>query len=91
MDSWASAPSGLAGAEMDVDMLSSTSRTLRAPRRVQAKHPPKRLRKRENERHQQCLGCEVVDTPEWRKGPTGNRTLCNACGLLYAKQVSESS
>ncbi|WFD06182.1 hypothetical protein MVES1_001524 [Malassezia vespertilionis] len=32
-----------------------------------------------------CLGCQATSTPEWRKGPTGPRTLCNACGLLYAK------
>lgn len=32
-----------------------------------------------------CQGCQATTTPEWRKGPTGPRTLCNACGLLYAK------
>jgi hypothetical protein len=26
-----------------------------------------------------------VETPEWRRGPLGPRTLCNACGLIYAK------
>ncbi len=26
-----------------------------------------------------------MDTPEWRRGPDGARTLCNACGLHYAK------
>ncbi|KAG7289882.1 hypothetical protein NEMBOFW57_006259 [Staphylotrichum longicolle] len=26
-----------------------------------------------------------VDTPGWRRGPNGARTLCNACGLYYAK------
>ncbi|PKI84393.1 hypothetical protein MVES_001783 [Malassezia vespertilionis] len=27
------------------------------------------------------------DTPEWRRGPDGARTLCNACGLHFAKLV----
>jgi hypothetical protein len=29
----------------------------------------------------QCHSCEILDTPEWRRGPDGQRTLCNACGL----------
>lgn len=28
-----------------------------------------------------CHSCNRVDTPEWRRGPDGARTLCNACGL----------
>lgn len=27
-----------------------------------------------------CESCGTVNSPEWRKGPTGNKTLCNACG-----------
>ncbi|CAE6472436.1 unnamed protein product [Rhizoctonia solani] len=34
-----------------------------------------------------CHSCEISDTPEWRRGPDGQRTLCNACGLHYAKLV----
>jgi GATA zinc finger len=47
---------------------------------------PRRVRKRRDEAEQSCLSCSAKETPEWRKGPTGPRTLCNACGLLYAKQ-----
>ncbi|KAI0698374.1 hypothetical protein BC835DRAFT_1269062, partial [Cytidiella melzeri] len=36
---------------------------------------------------QTCLGCGATSTPEWRRGPMGPRTLCNACGLVYAKLV----
>ncbi|KAI1395128.1 hypothetical protein F4819DRAFT_501273 [Hypoxylon fuscum] len=32
-----------------------------------------------------CHSCNRIDTPEWRRGPDGARTLCNACGLHYAK------
>ncbi|KTA95201.1 Protein GAT2 [Nakaseomyces glabratus] len=32
-----------------------------------------------------CHHCGESDTPEWRRGPYGSRTLCNACGLFYRK------
>ncbi|CDP16472.1 unnamed protein product [Coffea canephora] len=32
-----------------------------------------------------CIACGSDDTPLWRKGPHGPRTLCNACGLRYAR------
>jgi hypothetical protein len=32
-----------------------------------------------------CLSCNRAETPEWRRGPDGARTLCNACGLHHAK------
>ena len=28
-----------------------------------------------------CHNCQAENTPEWRRGPDGARTLCNACGL----------
>ncbi|GAA6051296.1 hypothetical protein JCM3770_006799 [Rhodotorula araucariae] len=36
-----------------------------------------------------CAVCGVLSTPEWRKGPAGNRSLCNGCGLLAAKRARE--
>ncbi|EPQ57940.1 hypothetical protein GLOTRDRAFT_71884 [Gloeophyllum trabeum ATCC 11539] len=33
-----------------------------------------------------CVTCGRTDSPEWRKGPQGPKTLCNACGLRWAKQ-----
>jgi hypothetical protein len=38
--------------------------------RVQRAAPPGR-----------CHSCNRAETPEWRRGPDGARTLCNACGL----------
>lgn len=30
-----------------------------------------------------CAHCEVTKTPQWREGPLGPKTLCNACGVRY--------
>lgn len=30
-----------------------------------------------------CHHCGVDDTPQWRAGPNGPKTLCNACGVRY--------
>eukprot|EP00026_Physarum_polycephalum_P009110 Phypoly_transcript_09221.p1 GENE.Phypoly_transcript_09221~~Phypoly_transcript_09221.p1 ORF type:complete len:422 (+),score=64.54 Phypoly_transcript_09221:86-1267(+) len=32
-----------------------------------------------------CTNCGTAETPEWRKGPLGPHTLCNACGLQWMK------
>ncbi|KAJ5819708.1 hypothetical protein N7474_005299 [Penicillium riverlandense] len=33
-----------------------------------------------------CAICRTKNTPEWRRGPSGDRDLCNSCGLRWAKQ-----
>ncbi|CAO2828920.1 unnamed protein product [Amaranthus hypochondriacus] len=30
-----------------------------------------------------CLHCGAEKTPQWRAGPKGPKTLCNACGVRY--------
>ncbi|XP_071695970.1 GATA transcription factor 12-like [Rutidosis leptorrhynchoides] len=30
-----------------------------------------------------CLHCSTDKTPQWRSGPMGPKTLCNACGVRY--------
>ncbi|XP_008805201.2 GATA transcription factor 4-like [Phoenix dactylifera] len=30
-----------------------------------------------------CMHCEIQKTPQWRAGPMGPKTLCNACGVRY--------
>lgn len=37
----------------------------------------------------ECMHCSSKGTPEWRRGPDGERTLCNACGLFYSKLVKK--
>ncbi|CAO3694273.1 unnamed protein product [Umbelopsis ramanniana] len=38
-----------------------------------------------------CHSCNITETPEWRRGPDGARTLCNACGLHYAKLTKRNN
>ncbi|KAK3252458.1 hypothetical protein CYMTET_38241 [Cymbomonas tetramitiformis] len=32
-----------------------------------------------------CRNCHSSNTPQWRMGPEGPKTLCNACGVRYRK------
>jgi PAS domain S-box-containing protein len=50
----------------------------------------KKRKRRKGAGHLQrdCANCHTRVTPEWRRGPSGQRDLCNSCGLRYAKQVS---
>ncbi|KAG8529212.1 uncharacterized protein KY384_005847 [Bacidia gigantensis] len=50
----------------------------------------KKKRKRRNgagNMQKDCANCHTRVTPEWRRGPSGNRDLCNSCGLRWAKEV----
>ena len=39
-----------------------------------------------------CHSCNRAETPEWRRGPDGARTLCNACGLrTYSSRIYHNS
>ncbi|KAL2139182.1 hypothetical protein VTI28DRAFT_5680 [Corynascus sepedonium] len=38
-----------------------------------------------------CTDCGTLESPEWRKGPGGPKTLCNACGLRWAKREKKKS
>ncbi|RUP47430.1 hypothetical protein BC936DRAFT_145745 [Jimgerdemannia flammicorona] len=35
-----------------------------------------------------CESCGTDSSPEWRRGPTGHKTLCNACGLRYSRSIA---
>ena len=51
----------------------------------------KRKRRKGGSTTRDCANCHTRVTPEWRRGPSGNRDLCNSCGLRWAKQVSGST
>ncbi|KAL3814647.1 hypothetical protein ACJIZ3_015915 [Penstemon smallii] len=33
-----------------------------------------------------CSYCKTTKTPLWRSGPSGPKSLCNACGIRYRKK-----
>jgi GATA zinc finger len=37
---------------------------------------------------QTCVHCGATETPLWRAGPAGPKTLCNACGVRWKKTGS---
>lgn len=47
----------------------------------------KKVKPTDDDEDRVCTDCGRTDSPEWRKGPLGPKTLCNACGLRYAKKV----
>ncbi|GAA5948571.1 hypothetical protein JCM3775_004658, partial [Rhodotorula graminis] len=38
-----------------------------------------------------CANCGRTQSAEWRSGPTGPKTLCNACGLRWSKAKSQAN
>nr|OQO16179.1 hypothetical protein B0A51_15619 [Rachicladosporium sp. CCFEE 5018] len=55
---------------------------------VQALIAAKKKRKRRKgagNQQKDCANCHTRVTPEWRRGPSGQRDLCNSCGLRWAK------
>ncbi|KAG0746110.1 hypothetical protein G6F29_006593 [Rhizopus arrhizus] len=53
--------------------------------------PKYRRRNKRSMVGQRCHSCNTTETPEWRRGPDGARTLCNACGLHYSKLLRKGS
>jgi hypothetical protein len=56
------------------------------------------MRQQQQQQHQQrrktpksCRRCNVQETPKWRHGPDGTRSLCNVCGLIYEKRKSRGA
>lgn len=39
------------------------------------------------EKTKKCRKCSTKHTPEWRKGPDGKKSLCNACGLHFSRTL----
>ncbi|TKA73729.1 hypothetical protein B0A49_03176 [Cryomyces minteri] len=61
---------------------------------VQALLANKKKRKRRKGQggmQKDCANCHTRVTPEWRRGPSGQRDLCNSCGLRWAKLNGRAS
>ncbi|KAK6780832.1 hypothetical protein RDI58_023016 [Solanum bulbocastanum] len=43
-------------------------------------------RSEEAEEMKSCCYCHTTTTPLWRSGPSGPKSLCNACGIKYNKK-----
>ncbi|VFR01000.1 unnamed protein product [Cuscuta campestris] len=54
-----------------------TAAANRAVKRARAK------RDEEEKKNKKCSHCDAEETPQWRRGPMGPNTLCNACGVRY--------
>lgn len=62
----------------EIDTL-STKISATASKKAKRKHRTKSLI---------CHACNRTESPEWRRGPNGPKTLCNPCGIKYAKKIS---
>lgn len=73
---------------MELDHLIRRNRALSDELQTLLVRKKKRKRKKGGEFIEKyCSRCHTKSTPEWRRGPSGNRDLCNSCGLRWAKQV----
>ncbi|THX36731.1 hypothetical protein D6D10_06436 [Aureobasidium pullulans] len=52
---------------------------------LMASKKKRKRRKGAGQMQKDCANCHTRVTPEWRRGPSGNRDLCNSCGLRWAK------
>ncbi|KAL4349590.1 hypothetical protein HN51_030738 [Arachis hypogaea] len=67
----------------------SASGMLGGRRRRNRRHE-RRVVLHSDDRNRYCTNyyCKTTRSPMWRKGPLGYKTLCNACGIDYMKQVT---
>lgn len=73
-------------AEQDMEIIRTKRATTTSGGTTTTGQPKSKYRKRSRATPPgKCHSCNIRETPEWRRGPDGARTLCNACGLHYAK------
>ncbi|KAF9585584.1 hypothetical protein BGW38_001670 [Lunasporangiospora selenospora] len=44
-----------------------------------------------NQEEKACESCGTTNSPEWRRGQSGKKDLCNACGLRYSRSVARQN
>ncbi|XP_019199325.1 PREDICTED: GATA transcription factor 11-like isoform X2 [Ipomoea nil] len=69
--------------ERKLSQRSIAAKDIRNPQANQAASDPCEQKGRQSFPVKKCLHCEVTKTPQWREGPMGPKTLCNACGVRY--------
>nr|CAG8460505.1 6142_t:CDS:10 [Entrophospora candida] len=52
---------------------------------------PASSQRKNNNGLKECESCHTNTSPEWRRGPTGHKTLCNACGLRYSRTIAREN
>jgi len=66
--------------------ISSIDSTIKVNQRINVEDQSDNTPEKRKVEHS-CELCRTTCTPEWRRGPTGRNSLCNACGLRYAKRL----
>lgn len=73
-----------ASASNNSSTTSSTSSSARNGNLIESKKRGRKKKKKKIERRErECSHCGVEKTPQWRAGPAGAKTLCNACGVRF--------
>jgi hypothetical protein len=54
------------------------------PKKKGEKRITKSSSAKSSSRKRKCEFCGTMETPMWRRGPTGKGTLCNACGVKWS-------
>lgn len=69
------------------NLISVLSKAIREPARKKQKIKPAAVQPGSGSTGSQfqrrCSHCQVQKTPQWRAGPLGAKTLCNACGVRF--------
>ena len=73
--------------QYEIRQLEKRNRTLAEEVQALIASKKKRKRRRGKDQQKDCANCHTRVTPEWRRGPSGQRDLCNSCGLRWAKLV----
>lgn len=79
-------PEDMSQATFSIPIAASPPSTVVSPPPTKRRATSLLVSSRLTARPTECQQCHTTTTPEWRRGPLGPRTLCNACGLRYAKR-----
>nr|XP_043639359.1 GATA transcription factor 12-like [Erigeron canadensis] len=74
-------PTTIISSESETDIASSSTGKKSVKTTLKKKDVEQNLSQKGDGR--KCLHCATDRTPQWRSGPLGPKTLCNACGVRY--------